>query len=167
MILVTRFTFIVEKSWKNMHFHSKIAWPPPTYDVISCNHRNLPSLNLTQIVRKGWTVERTSYWKYQGLMFYPLGENSEKPWGGGIHAPPPSLVHPRVKVVRIWQIISEKSYILELKWNANKPYIFNSRDKWMNKQIPNTSIYSKVSSQCCLISMSKNFCTFPCLRSWN
>ena len=37
-----------------------------------------------------------SYWKRQVLMFYPLGENSEKPYGGGgIH--PLALVRPRVK----------------------------------------------------------------------
>ena len=40
MILATRFTFVVEKSWRNMYFHSKMAWPPPAYDVISRNHRN-------------------------------------------------------------------------------------------------------------------------------
>ena len=31
----TSFTFIVERSWKNMHFHSKMDWPPATYDAIS------------------------------------------------------------------------------------------------------------------------------------
>ena len=34
------FTFIVERSWKYMHFHSKKAWPSATYDIISYNHRN-------------------------------------------------------------------------------------------------------------------------------
>ena len=51
-----------------------------------------------------------------------------------------------------------------------KPYIFKSGDKWTNnKQIPNNSNYSKVSSQCRLISyisMLGNFGVFPILRSW-
>ena len=74
--LATRFTFIFERSWKNMYFYSKMACPPPTHDVISRNDRNWPSLNLTQNEREGWT---NSYWKHQVVMFYPLGENSEKP----------------------------------------------------------------------------------------
>ena len=60
----------------------KMAWPPPTYDVISRNPRNWPLLNLTQNAPEGWT---NSYWKRQVPMFYPLRENSAKPWGGGIH----------------------------------------------------------------------------------
>ena len=51
-----------------------------------------------------------------------------------------------------------------------KPYIFKNSDKWTNnKQIPNNSNYSKVSSQCRLISyisMLGNFGVFPILRSW-
>ena len=78
MIIATRFTFIVERGWKNMYFHPKLAWPPATYDVVSRNHSNWPSLNLSQNVRKGWM---NSYWKRQVLMFYPLGKNSEKPCG--------------------------------------------------------------------------------------
>ena len=31
-----------------MYFHPKLAWPPATYDVISRNHNNWPSLNLSQ-----------------------------------------------------------------------------------------------------------------------
>ena len=45
-----------------------MAWPPSTYYVISRNHSNWPSLNLSQKVRKGWT---DSYWERQMLMFYP------------------------------------------------------------------------------------------------
>ena len=69
MILATRFTFIVERSWKNMYFHPKLAWPPATYDVISRNHSNWPSLNSSQNMHEGWT---NSYWKRQVLMFYSL-----------------------------------------------------------------------------------------------
>ena len=67
MILATMFTLIVERSRKN----SKLAWPPATYDVISRNHSNWPSLNLSQNLSKGW---RNSYWKRQVLMLYPLGK---------------------------------------------------------------------------------------------
>ena len=80
MILATIFTFIVERSSKNMYFHPTFAWPPATYDVISRNQSNWPSLNLTQNLREGWT---NNYWKRQELMFYPQGKNSEKPCGGG------------------------------------------------------------------------------------
>ena len=60
------------------------TYPPASYDVISLNHSNWPSLNLSQNVRKGWT---NSYWKRQVLMFYPLEKNSKKPYGGW-HPPP-------------------------------------------------------------------------------
>ena len=78
MIIATRFTFIVERGWKNMYFHPKLAWPPATYDVVSRNHSNWLSLNLSQNVRKGWM---NSYWKRQVMMFYFLRKNSEKPYG--------------------------------------------------------------------------------------
>ena len=80
MILATIFTFVVERSSKNMYFRSTFAWPPATYDVISRKQSNWPSLNLTQNLREGWT---NNYWKRQELMFYPQGKNSEKPYGGG------------------------------------------------------------------------------------
>ena len=32
-----------------------MAWPPATYDVISRNHSNWPSLNFSQDVCEGWT----------------------------------------------------------------------------------------------------------------
>ena len=67
MILASRFTFIVERSWKNMYFHPKMVWPPVAYDVISRDHSNWPSLNVTQKVRERWT---NSFWKRQVLMFF-------------------------------------------------------------------------------------------------
>ena len=54
---------------------------------------NWPSLNLFQSLREGWT---NSYWKRQVLIYYPLGKNSEKPYGGGIHL----LPHPSPLYVR-------------------------------------------------------------------
>ena len=53
IISSTSFILIVEKSWKNMHFHSKMAWPHATYVIISRNHRNWWSLNLSQNAHKG------------------------------------------------------------------------------------------------------------------
>ena len=66
--------------WKKLkkhylYFHSKMAWPPPTYEVISRSPRNWPLLNLTQNAPVRWT---NSYWTRQVLMFYPLGENSDQ-----------------------------------------------------------------------------------------
>ena len=89
--------FYCWKSWKNMYFQSKRAWPPPTYDVITRNHRHGPSPNLTQNVCEGWT---NSYGKRQVLKFYPLEENSDKPYGGGGGGgttPRSHFVRPRVK----------------------------------------------------------------------
>ena len=45
MILATRFTFIVERSLKNMYFHPKLASQPVAYNVLTRYHSNLPSLN--------------------------------------------------------------------------------------------------------------------------
>ena len=36
---------------KNMQFHSKMAWPPATYDVVSGSHSNRPSLNFSLKMR--------------------------------------------------------------------------------------------------------------------
>ena len=85
---------IVERSWKNKYFHPKMAWPPATYDVISHNHSNWPSLNLPQNVREGWM---NSYWKRQVLMFYPQGKTQENLMGRHPQPPPPRLVRPSVK----------------------------------------------------------------------
>ena len=71
--------FIVKRSWKKMYFHSKIAWTPGTYDVIS----------VTIVTDHQWTcikmLERdfktNSYWKIQVLIFNrleKLGKSSEK-----------------------------------------------------------------------------------------
>ena len=49
MILATRITFIIERSWKYIYFHSKMAWPPATYDVLSV------------------TIETDRYWTYLNM----------------------------------------------------------------------------------------------------
>ena len=78
-----------------MYFHPKMAWPPATYEVISRNHSNWLSLNLSQNVRQGWT---NSYWKRHVLMFHhPLGKKKQKNLmkGGGGHPPPCTSLVPR------------------------------------------------------------------------
>ena len=105
MILAARFTFTVERNWKKRYFHSKMAWPPATYDVISHNHSNWPSLNLSQNVREGWT---SRYWKRQVMMFYLLQKTQKNigwggggGWGGGIHRKPCPYVPPGVYFLNI------------------------------------------------------------------
>ena len=44
---------IVERSWKNKYFHSKMACPPATYDVISHNHRQLTITELASKCARG------------------------------------------------------------------------------------------------------------------
>ena len=80
-----------------MFFHSKMAWYPATYDVISRNRRNWPSLNLSQNARE---EQINNFWKRQVLMFYPLGKYSKKPQeeGAGVVSTISSLVRPRVNL---------------------------------------------------------------------
>ena len=58
------------------YFNSNMAWPPATYDIIikTHNHRNWPSLNLSQNECEGLT---DSYWKCTS----GADKNSEKPQG--------------------------------------------------------------------------------------
>ena len=102
MILATWFTFIVEGSYKNIHFLAKMAWPPATYNVVCRNLSKWPSLNLSKNLREGWM---NSYWKRQVLVFYPLGKKLRKTLGRWhppksrppSRSPPPHpLVRPRV-----------------------------------------------------------------------
>ena len=97
--------FYYWKKLKNMYFHPKMTLPLATYDVISCDHSNWPSLDLSQNVREGWT---NSYWTQQVLTFYPLGKNSEKPIGGWHSAP---LVRPRDCPCKIEKLIHPSSFI--------------------------------------------------------
>ena len=76
MILATRFTFIVERSWKNMYLHPKLAWPPASYDFISCNHNNWPLLNLGwRCFKEPGCAEQWIYWNFQSSV-------SPSNWGG-------------------------------------------------------------------------------------
>ena len=81
---IHKFYFYCWKKLKNVHFRSKIAWPPASYDTISHNHSNWPSLNLSQNACKWWT---NNYRKPQMLMLYHVGKKIRKTLGGG-HPPP-------------------------------------------------------------------------------
>ena len=87
MILATRFTFTVEKSWKNMYFQQKMASPPATYDVIFRNHSNWPSLCARD--------ERTATENVRCWVVFILSVKTQKNLTGG--HPPTALVRPRVK----------------------------------------------------------------------
>ena len=88
------------------------TWPPATYDVISRNQSNRPSLNLSQNVREEWT---NSYWKRQVLMCYPLEKIHKNLTGDGIHLipptppPPPSCTSERYLGAQLgqWKSIAE------------------------------------------------------------
>ena len=84
---IHKFYFYCWKKLKNVHFHSKIAWPPATYDTVSHNHSNWPLLNLSQNACKGWT---NNYRKPQMLMFYHVGKKNQKNLRGMAATPPPS-----------------------------------------------------------------------------
>ena len=73
IISSTMFTFINERSWENMHFHSKMSWPPASYDVISRNHSNWLSLNLSQNACERTAPENVRCW------CFIVWKNSEKP----------------------------------------------------------------------------------------
>ena len=83
--------------WKNMYFHSKMAWPPPPYSVISHNHRNWQLLNLTQNAREGWTNSDAAVLSARRKLRKPYGLASTP------------LVCPRVKDL-ICNLISIKFY---------------------------------------------------------
>ena len=75
-----------------MHFHWKMAWPPATYDIISRNHSNWPSLNLSQ---NGVRDKRTATENFRCWCFIVEEKNQEN-----LRPPPP--VHPRVKICPVF-----------------------------------------------------------------
>ena len=123
-----------------MYFHRKLAWPHATHDIISRNHSNWPSLNLSQNLREGWT---NSYWKRQVLMFYPLGKNWEKPYraggggkGGGIHHPHPLYVR---------GFIQELVFRIPMQWEPRIPDSTLFLERWvifMNLIVINTDRFA-------------------------
>ena len=76
--------------------------PMTSYLITIATDHHWPCQNVCE----GWT---NSYWKRQVLMFYPLGKNSKKPWGGGgggIPLPRP-LVRPSVNSKSRWKLSSQ------------------------------------------------------------
>ena len=78
------------------------TWPSATYDLISRNHSNWPSLNLSQNVREEWT---NSYWKRQVLIFFPLEKKFKKTSRGVASTPHPLYV--RGAQLGQWKSIAE------------------------------------------------------------
>ena len=60
IISSTSFTSTVEKSWENMRFHSKMAWPPATYEVISPYHSKYSKLVSKFAQRINEQLQKTS-----------------------------------------------------------------------------------------------------------
>ena len=77
-----------------MHFHWKMAWPPATYDIISRNHSNWPSLNLSQ---NGVRDKRTATENFRCWCFIVEEKNQKN-----LRPPPPPPVHPRVKICPVF-----------------------------------------------------------------
>ena len=98
IFLATRPTFIVERSWKNIYFHPKMAWAPATYDVISRDHSNWLVLNLSQNVHEGWT---NSYWKRQVLISSTRKKLRKTSWGRGGWHPSIHYLHTTFSVLLI------------------------------------------------------------------
>ena len=58
---IHKFYFCRWKIWSNMHFHSKMAWTPATYNGVSRNQSNWRSLNFSQNVREGLACEHSRF----------------------------------------------------------------------------------------------------------
>ena len=82
-----------------MHFHSKMAWPPATYDIISRNHSNWPSLNLSQ---NGATDKQTATENFRCWCFIVKEKNQKNLGGDGSRTPPLVHVCPRVKIYLVF-----------------------------------------------------------------
>ena len=87
------------KKVENMHFHSKIAWPLHTYDVISRNHSNWPSLKLFRNAREGKCTRGINEPLQQTSGAHVLSsrkKNQKNLREGGYHPtpPPPLYVRP-------------------------------------------------------------------------
>ena len=103
-----------------MHFHSKMAWPPATYDIISRNHSNWPSLNLSQ---NGASDKQTATENFRCWCFI-VKEKNQKNLRGGWQLLPPPLVHvcPRVKICLVFLKHSRKTVFIGNKVSMKRPF---------------------------------------------
>ena len=114
------------------YFYPQLAWPPATCDVISHNHSNWPSLNLSLNLREGWT---NSYWKRQApvvqkldsaihqINYYPVDKN----WGNQLHYPGFEQLGPGANV------LSSRKKLRKTLWGrctseGKKIYILKTED---------------------------------------
>ena len=120
MILATRFTFIFQRSRKNMRILTQ-KWLDhlllmKSYLVSIATDQ---SLNLSQKVRRRWT---NIYWKLQVLMFYALGKKLRKTVPGVASTPPsPPPVRPRVKQYVYRKNLREGRTGVAVRIEGNKP----------------------------------------------
>ena len=128
MILATRFTFIVERSWKNMYFH------PNWFDHLLL----MASYPVTIATDHHWTWlkmcardERTDTKTSGANVLSSRKKNSEKPYGG-LHPPP--LVRPRLKL--------HTTHLL--CWKLNEKEKFEKRSSCLGKNEENSLVTSHV-----------------------
>ena len=101
-------------------------------------------------MRGGWT---SSYWKRQVLMFYPLGKDSEKSYGGWHPSPPPS------PALYVRGLIFDHSYLYPSKVPVSVPFGFPAVSVWRG-------VYSvrHFSTSCCYLLIILVCLLFlPCL----
>ena len=114
MILATRFAFIVARTRKNTYFHQKMAWPPATYDVISCNHSNWQSLKLVLKCVGGMNEQLL---KTSGANVLSPRKNSEEPYGGGGTPTPPHCTSEGYYNLRYISECAIPTLIIIIKYN--------------------------------------------------
>ena len=116
-----------------MHFHSKMAWPPATYDIISRNHSNWPSLNLSQ---NGASDKQTATENFRCWCFIVKEKNQKNLRGGWQpHPLPPPLVHvcPRVKICLVFLKHYRKT-VFDPRQEKNFFFYINYREQSFNEK---------------------------------
>ena len=121
MILVNRFTFFVERSWKNMYFHPKLAWPHATYDVISRNHSNC-----TKLVSKSARGMNEQLLKTSGAgVLSPRQKLRKTLWGRGEVAS--TTPHP----LYVRGFIQELGFRIPMQWEPRIPDSTLFLERWV------------------------------------